>query len=125
MDQIQTPNKPTGIVEKAKSLGKAVKSIFDEGFATPELQRARLDVCLKTGGAYCDTCSKWKDNETNSCECDTPNFVDGPCPLLVNNKNGQHCSQCGCNQSLRATDVRMKAIAPKVDCPRSLWPTEE
>lgn len=125
MDQIQTPNKPEGLLDKAKSLGRTVKSVFEDGFATPELQRIRLDICLKTGGAYCDACSKWKNNADDACECDSPKFIEDVCPLLRDDKKGLHCTQCGCSQSVRATDVRMKVIAPKVDCPRNLWPLEE
>lgn len=125
MNTPQTPSKPEGIVAKVKSAGKAIKSVFSEGFSTPELQRVRLDICQLNGGTYCDKCSKWKTDGKSSCTCSGPEFLTGPCPLLRNDNHGLHCTQCGCNQTTRATDIRVKVVAPKVDCPRELWPTEE
>lgn len=126
MENPQIPKKPKGIVQKAKSLGKAIKSIHDNGFATPELQQRRLDLCMKTGGTYCDDCSRWIVDGDKSCKCEAPRaLIEGPCPLLMNDKNGLHCSQCACNQTVRATDIRMKVIAPRVDCPRELWSVED
>ncbi len=115
-----TPNAPTGLIAKAMSLGRALKSVFDDGFASPELQRVRLNLCTEVGGSYCDTCSQYLED----CECDEPNTIEEPCPFL-NLKSGLHCTKCGCDQRSKATDLRAKAVMPKIDCPRNLWPQQE
>jgi len=124
MEMPTTPKAPTNLLDKVKSVAGVVKSIFDNGFATPELQQRRLDVCVKTGGTYCDTCERYQYDGENSCKCDDPEWIEQGCSYLRDDANGLHCKQCGCGQAARATDIRMKAVAPKVACPRDIWPSD-